>query len=131
MILLCIPTTKILHIVSSCKKIGGKKTITVDVHPYETIGNIKSKIQEKADISRNNIHVLFGGQKLMDHKTLYDYNINKESNLVYIPILRGNNDDNNQMLIKMFVFVYVIFNACVSTDLYCCDYITKNCPQQF
>ena len=57
------------------------RTITLDVEPYETIEEIKEKVEDRAGISRFMIMLIFAGKQLEDDKTLKDYYIQRESTL--------------------------------------------------
>ena len=65
------------------------KTITLKVRAFDTIANVKAKIQDKADIPISKQRLTYGEKQLEDDKSLSDYNIQKEATLSVLMRLRG------------------------------------------
>ncbi|KAF9609638.1 hypothetical protein IFM89_017777 [Coptis chinensis] len=68
---------KVIHV-----RILNGKTIRVEVSGYDTIENVKKKIQEKEDIPIHKMVLIFSRKKLEDGFTLEKYDIKDESILL-------------------------------------------------
>ena len=60
-----------------------EKTITLDVHPLQSIFVVKQKITQRlrGNILPREQRLIFAGQQLDDHNRLSDYNIQREATL--------------------------------------------------
>ena len=65
------------------------KTMTLDVNAYDTIGNIKTKIQDKEHTPPGQLRLTHSSKDLEDSRTLSDYNIQKETTIHLLLRLQG------------------------------------------
>lgn len=65
------------------------KTIALDVESGDSIDNIKGKLETKTKIAAGEQHLYYGGNLLVDVRTLANYNIQKGSTLLLTTKIKG------------------------------------------
>ena len=65
------------------------KTTTLQVDPSDTIEVVKEMICQKEGVPQNEQRLIFSGRQLEDHKTVRDYNIQKDNTLHLVLRLRS------------------------------------------
>ncbi len=66
------------------------KTETFYVEYYTTIRELKDMYMDKSGIPHDQVRLIFAGRHLEDKRTLSDYNIQADSTLHSVLLLRGN-----------------------------------------
>ncbi|MBI4872049.1 MAG: hypothetical protein HY814_10845, partial [Candidatus Riflebacteria bacterium] len=68
-------------------KTSDDRTVTLDVEPADTVGNVKFKLQDRLGVLPEIQRLVFAGSRLEDDGTLAGYNIQNESTLQLVILL--------------------------------------------
>lgn len=70
-------------------ELPGGETIALDAESGDSIDNIKGKLETKTKIAAGEQHLYYGGNLLVDGRTLANYNIQKGSTLLLTTKIKG------------------------------------------
>ena len=87
------------------------KTIPLHVRSSETIANVKTRIQYKERIPRDKQMLIFIGIPMEDHRTLADYNIEKDSTVYLVRRMEG-----MRILVKALTGMTITLNCVRSSE---------------
>ncbi len=70
-------------------KLPSGRTITIDCEPFDSVLNIKNRVDDREGIKPDAQRLIYGGKQLQDDKSLADYNIKPEATLSLVLRLLG------------------------------------------
>jgi len=97
------------------------KTISLDVEGYDTVDNVKSKIQDKEGIPPDQQRIIFAGKQLEDGHPIADYNIRESCTLHLVLRLRGGGPEEFVNVNRSDALINVKFSDSAPDWRYCCN----------
>ena len=70
-------------------KLPTGRTITIDCEPFDTVLNIKNRVDDRESIKPDAQRLIYGGKQLQDEKSLAQYNIQPEATISLVFRLYG------------------------------------------